>query len=171
MSAEGGQDSREGKMRRKVVIAGTMATVAAVGVVAVGAAEASTPTAAVPGRHITVVEHAVSDTVVDTGPKGDSRGDLLAFANPVFNRGGTTRVGHDNGSCIRTVVGKAWECSWTTQLAKGSLVVEGPFYDNRDSTLAITGGTGAYSQARGVMHLHARNAQGTAYTFGFIVQR
>lgn len=158
-------------MRRKVVIAGTMVAAAAAGAVAVGTAEASTPSAAVTGRHITVVERAVSDTVVDTGPTGDSRGDLLAFANPVFDRGDTTRVGHDNGSCIRTVVGKAWECSWTTRLAKGSLVVQGPFYDKRDSTLAITGGTGAYSRARGVMHLHARNAKGTAFTFGFVVQR
>jgi allene oxide cyclase len=158
-------------MRRRVLIVGTMATAAAVGAVAVGAAEASTQRVAVTGRHITVVEHAVSDTVVDTGPTGDSRGDLLTFANPVFDRGDTKRVGHDNGSCIRTVVGKAWECSWTTRLAKGSLVVEGPFYDKRDSTLAITGGTGAYSQARGVMHVHARNKHGTAYTFGFVVQR
>jgi len=166
----GEQDSWEGKMRRQVVIAGTMVAAVAAGAVAVGAADASTQTAAVTGRHITVVEHAVSERVVDTGPTGDSRGDLLAFANPVFNRANTKRVGHDNGSCIRTVVGKAWECSWTTRLAKGSLVVEGPFYDKRDSTFAITGGTGAYSQARGVMHLHARKS-GTAYTFAFVVQR
>lgn len=158
-------------MRRKIVTVGTIVAAVAAGAIAVGAAEASTHSATVAGQHITVVERAVSDTVVDTGPKGDSRGDLLAFANPVFNAGITTRVGHDNGSCIRTVVGKAWECSWTTRLAQGSLVVQGPFYDTRDSTLAITGGTGAYSQARGVMHLHARNAQGTAYTFGFVVQR
>ena len=158
-------------MRRKVVIAGTMVAAVAAGAVAVGAADARTQTAAVTGRHIMVVEHAVSDTAVDTGPTGDSRGDLLAFANPVFDRGNTTRVGQDNGSCIRTVVGRAWECSWTTRLAKGSLVVGGPFYDKGDSTLAITGGTGAYSQARGVMHLHARNKNGTAYTFGFVVQR
>jgi allene oxide cyclase len=158
-------------MRRKIVVVGSMVAAVAAGAVAVGAAEASTQRAATTGQHITVVEHAASDTVVDTGPKGDSRGDVLAFANPVFDSGNTTKVGRDNGSCIRTAVGKAWECSWTTRLAGGSLVVEGPFYDTRDSTLAITGGTGAFSQARGVMHLHARNAQGTAYTFGFVVQR
>ena len=155
-------------MNRKVIVSGTVTAVAAAGAVLAGAPDAS---AAVSGRHITVVEHAVSDTVVDTGPKGDSVGDLLTFANPVFNRTNTKRVGHDNGSCIRTVVGKAWQCSWTTRLPHGSLVVEGPFYDKRDSTLAITGGTGAFSRARGVMHLHARNKQGTAYTFAFVVQR
>ena len=155
-------------MNRKVIVSGTVTAVVAAGAVLAGAPDAS---AAVSGRHITVVEHAVSDTVVDTGPKGDSVGDLLTFANPVFNRTNTKRVGHDNGSCIRTVVGKAWQCSWTTRLPHGSLVVEGPFYDKRDSTLAITGGTGAFSRARGVMHLHARDKQGTAYTFAFVVQR
>ena len=159
-------------MNRTVVSAGTIVAAVAAGAVAVGATGASTQAAAgATARHITVVEHAVSDTVVDIGSKGDSRGDLLTFANPVFDRTNTKRVGHDNGSCIRTVVGKAWECSWTTRLARGSLVVQGPFYDHRDSTLAITGGTGAFSRARGVMHLHARNAQGTAYTFAFVVQR
>jgi hypothetical protein len=159
-------------MHRNVIIAGTMvAAVTAGAAVAVHAADATPQRPTVTGQRITVVEHAVSDTVADTGPTGDSQGDVLAFANPVFNRANTKQVGHDNGSCIRTAVGKAWECTWTTRLARGSLVVEGPFYDTRDSTLAITGGTGAYSQARGVMHLHARNSQGTAYTFAFVVQR
>ncbi|HEY6932118.1 MAG TPA: allene oxide cyclase family protein, partial [Marmoricola sp.] len=163
----------ERAMRTRVIIASTtVAVTVAAGAVAVGAANASSTGAAVTtGRHITVVERAVSDTVVDTGPKGDSQGDLLSFANPVFNAANSKKVGHDNGSCIRTRVGRAWECSWTTRLARGSLVVEGPFLDKHDSTLAITGGTGAYSRARGVMHLHARNAMGTAYTFAFVVQR
>ena len=33
------------------------------------------------------------------------------------------------------------------------MTVEGPFYDTRDSVLAITGGTGAYANARGQMEL------------------
>jgi hypothetical protein len=52
----------------------------------------------------------------------------------------------------------------------GSLVVEGPFYDTRGSTMAITGGTGAYSRARGVMHLQAHNDQGTAFRFGLVLR-
>ena len=130
-------------------------------------AAASYPTT---GR-FTVVEHALTDTVVDTGPKGDSRGDLLAFANPVFNAANTKRVGHDQGSCVRTAVGRSWECEWTLLLPKGHLVVQGPFYDKADSILAITGGTGAWAQARGQMILHARNAQGTAYDFRYRVTR
>ena len=49
-------------------------------------------------------------------------------------------------------------------------MVEGPFYDDRDSVLAITGGTGRYATARGEMRLHARDAQGSAYDFTFRVR-
>lgn len=165
-------------MRRRVVLASSLVAVVGATGVLVTAAQAgqegpaqrsdSGRTSAAPD--ITVVEHVVSDTVVDLGPEGDSPGDLLAFANPVYDRSNTKKVGRDQGSCVRTVVGKAWQCSWTTWLGNGSLVVEGPFYDAKDSVLAITGGTGAYSRARGVMHLHTRNEAGTLITFRFDVQ-
>lgn len=166
-------------MRRRVIVASSVAAAVAATGAAVTAAQASqdaqtrssgTAAPSQAARQLIVVERAVTDTLVDLGPRGDSRGDLLAFGNPVFNRTNSKRIGSDQGSCIRTVVGRSWECSWTTRLAKGSLVVEGTFFDTRDSALAITGGTGIYSRARGVMHLHARNARGTAYTFKFTVQ-
>ena len=159
-------------MRSRVVLASSaVAVVGAAGVV-VNAAQADQDAAA-EGKQVaarvTVVEHAVSDAVVDLGPEGDSAGDLLAFANPIYDKANAKKVGRDQGSCVRTVVGKAWQCSWTTWLGNGSLVVEGPFYDAKDSVLAITGGTGAYSSARGVMHLHTRNASGTLIVFRFDV--
>jgi hypothetical protein len=107
---------------------------------------------------IHVVEHAITDVVVDIGPTGDSVGDVLAFANPVFDEANVTQVGSDNGHCIRTAVGAAWECFWTLTLPNGQLTVEGPFYDTADSELAITGGAGAFAGARGQMKLHARSA-------------
>lgn len=114
---------------------------------------------------IQVVEHADTDAVTDIGQTDDSVGDVLTFANAVFDKSNTTQVGTDNGYCLRTVVGQAWECSWTMTLADGQLSVEGPFYDTKDSVLAIIGGTGAYKDARGQMKLHARNAEGTEYDF------
>jgi len=33
-----------------------------------------------------VVEHADTDAVTDTGAKNDSAGDILTFANPVFDQ-------------------------------------------------------------------------------------
>ncbi|MER3555399.1 MAG: Allene oxide cyclase [Meiothermus sp.] len=112
-----------------------------------------------------VVEHADTDAVTDTGAKGDSVGDVLTFANKVFDAGNRKQIGTDNGHCLRTVVGQAWECFWTLTLGNGSLTVEGPFYDTKDSVLAVTGGTGTYLGAKGEMRLHARNAKGTEYDF------
>jgi hypothetical protein len=163
-------------MHSKALVVSTVMVAVAAGGSVVGAAQAQPDTRVAQrqahraARHLTVVERAASDTVVDLGPKGDSLGDQLTFANTVYDRTNSHRVGRDQGSCVRTVVGKAWECSYTTILAHGSLVVTGPFYDTRDSVLAITGGTGSYSRARGVLHLHARNAQGSAFTFRFVIQ-
>jgi allene oxide cyclase len=165
-------------MRRALVIGGVILAAVVAATITVSTSQASanqTPASAgVPSRptgHFTVVERAITDTTVDTGPTGDSLGDLLAFANPIYTADNKTAIGKDNGSCIRTVVGTAWECSWTLTLPKGSLVVEGPFYDSADSVLAITGGTGIWAHARGQMGLHARDAQGSSYDFSYAVTR
>ncbi len=122
------------------------------------------------GEVIAVVEHADTDAVSDTGAKGDSAGDVLTFANPVFDKANKTKVGTDQGFCVRTVPGKAWECLWTLTLKDGELTVEGPFLDAGDSVLAVTGGTGKYATARGQMKLHARNSKGTEYDFVYELQ-
>ncbi len=119
---------------------------------------------------IAVVERADTDAVTDTGAKGDSAGDVLTFANPVYDKANKTKIGTDQGFCIRTVPGKAWECLWTLSLKDGGLTVQGPFLDAGDSVLAITGGTGKYAAARGQMKLHARNEKGTEYDFVYELQ-
>ena len=115
-----------------------------------------------------VVEHAVTDAVTN-GSNDDALGNVLTFANPVFNEGGTAQVGSDNGYCVRTVKGAAWECVWTTFLPAGQITVEGPFSDTSNTTLAITGGTGLYARARGWMALNYHNPQGTEFDFVFHV--
>ena len=119
------------------------------------------------GKRIAVFERATTDTLVDLPPAGDSLGDTLTFANEVFDARTGKKVGTDQGHCVRTVVGEAFECFWTTFLPRGQITVQGPFYDAADSTLAITGGTGAYRNARGTMDLHARSA--TEFDFVFHV--
>jgi hypothetical protein len=119
---------------------------------------------------LTVVEHATTDAVTDTGAQGDSAGDILTFANEVFDADNKTSVGSDNGWCVRTIAGKAWECFWTLELKDGQITVEGPFLDAGDSMLAVTGGTGAYAGARGDMKLHARDAKGSEYDFVYALQ-
>lgn len=127
--------------------------------------------AAADTQMLKLVEHATTDTVTDTGDEDDSVGDILTFANPVFDEANKTQLGSDNGWCVRTVVGTAWECFWTVTLKDGQITVEGPYLDAADSTLAVTGGTGAYAGAKGEMKLHARNPDQTEYDFGYTLIR
>jgi len=117
-----------------------------------------------------VIEHADTDVVIDTGDGGDTTGDLLTFHNLVYDANDANVVGRDQGSCIRidTEVG-TWECMWTTFLPGGHITVEGPFFDTRNSTLAITGGTGIYKSARGRMVLMSREG-GTKFDFVFHIE-
>ena len=117
-----------------------------------------------------LVERADTDAVLDLGPKDDSAGDLLTFANKVFDKDNRAQVGTDQGYCVRIVAGTSWECWWTLALADGQITVQGPFLDKGDSVLAITGGTGKYSSASGQMKLHARNPEGTEYDFVYEIE-
>ena len=122
------------------------------------------------GSVFTVVEHATTDATTDTGAAGDSAGDLLTFANEMFDARDTRVVGTNQGSCVRIVPGESYECSWTNFLPRGQIVVSGPFFDAKGSTLAITGGTGDYRNARGTMRLSSREG-GTKFAFEFHVSR
>lgn len=119
---------------------------------------------------IHVVEHAITDTEV---PAKDALGNQLVFHNPIFDAANKKQVGHDNGNCVRTVVGKVWECYWTVFLSAGQITVEGPFYDDgTDSMLAITGGTGTYQVVQGQMKLHARGKPvGSEYDFVYMLAK
>src|SRR5437867_1943162 len=156
------------------VLVPTVAAAAAVLVLAVVNASAGHAKAQHhnPGNHrahgggtIRVVERATTDAV--TNGSGDSAGNILTFANDVFDSANANKVASDQGSCVRIVVGKSWECTWTTFLPAGQIIVEGPFYDLSDSTLAVIGGTGKYRNVRGSMDLKYRNPAGTEFDFIF----
>jgi hypothetical protein len=151
-------------MRRLIAIGGAVVALVLVGGLVVSATTAPRIKASVT---IHVIEHATTDVVIDTGAAGDTTGDLLTFANKVYDKADDTLVGRDQGDCIRIDPAKgSWECRWVTFLGGGSVTVEGPFFDSRDSTLAVTGGTGRFRNARGQMLLHALNG-GTEYDFIF----
>src|SRR5262245_24988651 len=118
------------------------------------------------GSSIRVVEHATTDEVTN-GSAADAAGNVLTFANDVFDGADKDKIGSDQGYCVRIVVGKTWECNWTTFLPGGQITVEGPFSDTGNTVVAITGGTGAYRGARGSMDLNYHNPAGTAFDFVF----
>ena len=154
-------------MRRMVPF---LPLVAAIALLLSGALEglrfAASPAAA--KEEIVVIEHATTDAVIDLGDEGDSVGDSLVFSNEVYDSNDASVVGSDQGSCVRTKKGQAWECTFTVSLADGSITVPGPFYDDgSDSSLAITGGTGKYSGATGEMTLSANGEE--EYQFAFEV--
>jgi allene oxide cyclase len=122
---------------------------------------------ALAAQQIKIVERPVDETTVDLGKKGDSKGDLLVFANEVFDAANKIRLGSDQGYCVRVIPGKSWECIWTLILKAGLITVEGPFMDEGDSLFAVTGGTGEYSGAKGSMTLHPRDAKATSYDFTY----
>jgi allene oxide cyclase len=114
---------------------------------------------------LTVVEKVASEKTVDIGPKGDSMGDVLVFANPIFDAAGSLKIGSDEGHCLRTVVGKTWDCTWTLILKDGQIMATGPILDNADSSMAIIGGTGKYAGAMGTLLVHPKNE--TSYEFKY----
>jgi allene oxide cyclase len=131
--------------------------------IAAGALAALAAVPALAAEKIQLVEHADTDATLDLGVKGDSVGDLLTFANPVYDAANKTQVGSDQGYCVRVIAGKSWECFWTLRLKEGQITIEGPFYDAGDSVMAVTGGTGKYAGAKGSMKLHSRDAKGSSY--------
>ena len=135
--------------------------------IAVNAAAKGKPTGGHGGHAIHVIEHADTDAVTN-GTAGDDAGNVLTFANPVFDKKDAQQVGSDQGYCVRIVVGKSWECNYTTFLPKGQITVEGPFSDTEDTVLAITGGTGKYRNVRGSLDLKSLEG-GTKFEFVFHV--
>ena len=151
------------KMIRLSILVAAVAAALSVGFVGAASGSAGASKSSV----IHVVERATTDAVTNGDAKAEKVGNVLTFGNKVYDSANKNKVGSDEGYCIRIVVGKTWECSWTTFLKSGSISVQGKFSDTGDTVLAITGGTGSYASARGVMNLNYHNKQGTAFDFIF----
>jgi allene oxide cyclase len=152
--------------RAAVPFAAAMLALATLLMFGAGQASAARAHGATSSTTVHVIEHAVTDTMVQSGGKGDKTGNLLTFHNKVFNTADRRQVGRDQGFCTRIVPGASYECLWTTFLAGGQITVEGPFLDKANSVLAITGGTRRYRDARGEMNLNSRNG-GKEFDFIF----
>jgi allene oxide cyclase len=150
---------------KKAILPVVLAVAAGVSFAVVNATAKDKPKKIGHGNTIHVIEHATTDAV--TNGSGDQAGNILTFANDVFDSADANKVGTDQGYCVRIVVGKSWECNWTTFLPGGQITVEGPFSDTGNTAVAITGGTGKYRNARGWMELNYHNPAGTEFDFVF----
>ncbi len=140
--------------------------IAAIPVMTAAALVSAAPALANPGI-LTVTERATTDMVTDIGAKGDSAGDILTFANEVFDASNTNKVGTDQGVCIRVLPGVSWDCRWTLNLGDGQIMVQGPFFDKANSVLAIVGGTGQYANSQGEMALTHSVPDDSSYLFTY----
>src|SRR4029077_20366777 len=63
---------------------------------------------AVAGESLHVVERELTNTTIHLGPKGnaDSMGDMIVFANPIFDATNTHQLGVVQGNRVRVIVGK-----------------------------------------------------------------
>jgi len=120
------------------------------------------------GQVISVITDTAGRRLYPTVGIFDGAGNLLTFNNPIFDGTNSHKVGHDQGDCIRISPKQGtWECRWLTFIAgRGAIMVEGAFFDGRDNTLAITGGTMEFRNARGSMKLMARKG---GYDFVFML--
>lgn len=94
-------------------------------------------------------------TFIDNGAPGPSIGDRLVFSNPIFDDAGA-RIGRDGADCLIVRVDptepparqQIVQCTISVQLADGQITVQG-LAQGTENYFAVTGGTGAYRQARG----------------------
>lgn len=101
--------------------------------------------------------------ITDTGPAGDSPGDIVTGTDTVFRRG--RAIGRASSYCIGiegTAANARLECEGTLVLPRGRIVTHHELITKGEtltSVGAITGGTGIYRQARGEATLRADNLQ------------
>ena len=87
--------------------------------------------------------------------RANSAGDVIAFTNPMADASGRV-VGRSHVECVTTIGARnflksALTCSGVAVLRDGTLAMQANTRPNDATTTgAITGGTGAYANARGV---------------------
>jgi hypothetical protein len=112
--------------------------------------------------------------IVDNAPKSPARnpeskkfrfsiGDEIAFANPVLNQKGGTRIGtlYGNGTIVKGKTFGSASVSIRVVVAMNNgdqIVAEGVFaFAQNDIRVAVIGGTGTYAGARGSVVSHNFN--------------
>ena len=122
---------------------------------------------------IRVTETTVEDANLDLGEPGDSLGDEFVFRNDLSRAG--EKVGVDGGVCtvvgLEPMVSATVQCVATARLPRGQITVQGlvTFTDGPSTfKLAITGGTGRFREAHGVLTIEEASDTEALLTFRII---
>src|SRR3954466_8535444 len=130
------------------------ALAAAIAAAALASADASPKSKTSTFRATAVVD---SGNEVDNPPTGDSAGDVVVFTQKLYaTPQQKTVIGRDEVYCVRTVPGSGRVCTGIFYLKGGTITITGP-ESLKLHSLAITGGTGRFNGARGVVVLRPQN--------------
>jgi hypothetical protein len=154
-------------IRFAVMLVGVSALVGASGVVA----QDATPVASSGSSEtFTLVERALSVTIVDVGEAGPSAGDITVWGpNALYDEANEVDTGAvTQGSCLALVAGSMNHCTETVVFADGSTleiqgVQRGP---DETSVTTIVGGSGDWLGAAGTVTVTS-NSDGTLWTKTF----
>lgn len=154
---------------RIAIGAGALGLTAGVAGVMSGGASAAAPTS------LHVQELAKNVTYVPVGQLTGSsaqsnRGDYVTFTDPLVTPGTTSQVGRVDGNCWLTAPNRGlFYCSVNfTIFGHGQIAGTGLFDSSGKATTAeITGGTGGYRSARGVVVLKALSQTKNDFRFTF----
>jgi hypothetical protein len=130
-----------------------------------GAAALQAP--AMAAKHLQFVD--IDDTrIAHITRKGDAPGDIMTFKGILKDVEEKRQVGTEQGFCLSIdPATKAWECVTTVVLPEGRISYAGSYSDVGDSEFTVTGGTGAYKGATGILHLHLRGTTPETDLFTF----
>jgi hypothetical protein len=158
-------------MKRSLRIAG--ASVVTIGLVAggVGFASASGNTTSSAGRTLHFEVEFSPFFFLDLGEPGPSMGDQIVSHDVLLDETGQ-QVGHDGVSCVLTdPAGAEAECTATFAVPGGQITTQFLNTPPPEKHLAVTGGTGAYRNARGEAVLVERGDNTGTVTFYLIGSR
>lgn len=138
---------------RKIQLGVLGAAVVVAVAIASGAASASSDISRPTTIHLQL--RGGKSTFIDTGKKGPSTGDRVVLNQPAYFASDLSKQVGTGVVTITLVGGKADETQddATLVLPGGQIDVEGIQGSSNAFTLGVTGGTGAYQNARGQVHV------------------
>lgn len=122
------------------------------------------------GRTLHLVASADRQTTLDFGSRGFSLGDQRIAAGSLRNRAGTD-VGRFNVACTvtDTLAEGMFQCLFTLAVPGGQVTAHGLASSvGPESTVAVTGGTSRYQNARGQIHVRQLSATTARLTVSLI---
>jgi allene oxide cyclase-like protein len=133
------------------IVAVSAAATVGVGLAQAGEASAPRKSAAI---HLVVPTTGPQVNFNDFDHNGLTLGDTLTVVSPLFDKSQTRRMGTAYGECIvagrRLLEGIPYDCTYVLKLKRGTITTQGlDPHGPSDAFFAITGGTGAYAEARG----------------------